>query len=95
MSHWYKTKQNQLQHKSWHGFFTKAAKSTQVVLYFCSHFLSVDKLVSPKDLDPIGRYVAPPDQRNVSMRFSNQVSTSLVLQYFYWKIVIYVLYMIL
>ncbi|KAF4793571.1 Phosphorylase b kinase regulatory subunit beta [Turdus rufiventris] len=34
--------------------------------------LLVDKLVSPKDLDPIGRYVAPPDQRNVSMRFSNQ-----------------------
>ncbi|NXX27265.1 KPBB kinase, partial [Nicator chloris] len=34
--------------------------------------LLVDKLVSPKDLDPIGRYVAPQDQRNVSMRFSNQ-----------------------
>ncbi|NXY83697.1 KPBB kinase, partial [Alcedo cyanopectus] len=31
-----------------------------------------DKLVSPKDLDPIGRYVPPQDQRNVSMRFSNQ-----------------------
>ncbi|XP_057231648.1 phosphorylase b kinase regulatory subunit beta isoform X1 [Malurus melanocephalus] len=34
--------------------------------------LLVDKLVSPKDLDPIGRYVPPQDQRNVSMRFSNQ-----------------------
>ncbi|NXW73235.1 KPBB kinase, partial [Hirundo rustica] len=34
--------------------------------------LLADKLVSPKDLDPIGRYVAPQDQRNVSMRFSNQ-----------------------
>ncbi|NXR66059.1 KPBB kinase, partial [Rhadina sibilatrix] len=34
--------------------------------------LLADKLVSPKDLDPIGRYVAPEDQRNVSMRFSNQ-----------------------
>ncbi|OPJ74278.1 phosphorylase b kinase regulatory subunit beta isoform A [Patagioenas fasciata monilis] len=34
--------------------------------------LLADKLVSPKDIDPIGRYVAPQDQRNVSMRFSNQ-----------------------
>ncbi|NXC36528.1 KPBB kinase, partial [Campylorhamphus procurvoides] len=34
--------------------------------------LLADQLISPKDLDPIGRYVAPPDQRNVSMRFSNQ-----------------------
>ncbi|XP_039242096.1 phosphorylase b kinase regulatory subunit beta isoform X4 [Pipra filicauda] len=34
--------------------------------------LLADKLISPKDLDPIGRYVAPQDQRNVSMRFSNQ-----------------------
>ncbi|NXS81898.1 KPBB kinase, partial [Erpornis zantholeuca] len=34
--------------------------------------LLADKLVSPKDLDPIGRYVAPEDQRNISMRFSNQ-----------------------
>ncbi|KAJ7419491.1 Phosphorylase b kinase regulatory subunit beta [Willisornis vidua] len=34
--------------------------------------LLADGLVSPKDLDPIGRYVAPQDQRNVSMRFSNQ-----------------------
>ncbi|NXS21828.1 KPBB kinase, partial [Mystacornis crossleyi] len=34
--------------------------------------LLVDNLVSPKDLDPIGRYVAPQDQRNISMRFSNQ-----------------------
>ncbi|XP_017671714.1 PREDICTED: phosphorylase b kinase regulatory subunit beta isoform X2 [Lepidothrix coronata] len=34
--------------------------------------LLADKLISPKDLDPIGRYVAPEDQRNVSMRFSNQ-----------------------
>uniref|UniRef100_A0A8D2PLE9 Phosphorylase b kinase regulatory subunit n=1 Tax=Zosterops lateralis melanops TaxID=1220523 RepID=A0A8D2PLE9_ZOSLA len=34
--------------------------------------LLADKLVSPKDLDPIGRYVPPEDQRNVSMRFSNQ-----------------------
>ncbi|NWI57666.1 KPBB kinase, partial [Calyptomena viridis] len=34
--------------------------------------LLADKLVSPKDLDPVGRYVPPQDQRNVSMRFSNQ-----------------------
>ncbi|NWS73672.1 KPBB kinase, partial [Crotophaga sulcirostris] len=34
--------------------------------------LLADKLLSPKDIDPIGRYVAPQDQRNVSMRFSNQ-----------------------
>ncbi|NWU22304.1 KPBB kinase, partial [Dyaphorophyia castanea] len=34
--------------------------------------LLADKLVSPKDLDPVGRYVAPQDQRNISMRFSNQ-----------------------
>ncbi|NWZ34723.1 KPBB kinase, partial [Brachypodius atriceps] len=34
--------------------------------------LLADKLVSPKDLDPVGRYVPPEDQRNVSMRFSNQ-----------------------
>ncbi|XP_025892326.1 phosphorylase b kinase regulatory subunit beta isoform X4 [Nothoprocta perdicaria] len=34
--------------------------------------LLADKLVSPKDIDPIGRYVPPQDQRNVSLRFSNQ-----------------------
>ncbi|XP_074896279.1 phosphorylase b kinase regulatory subunit beta isoform X6 [Buteo buteo] len=34
--------------------------------------LLADELVSPKDIDPIGRYVPPQDQRNVSMRFSNQ-----------------------
>ncbi|XP_062442538.1 phosphorylase b kinase regulatory subunit beta isoform X4 [Rhea pennata] len=34
--------------------------------------LLADELVSPKDIDPIGRYIAPQDQRNVSMRFSNQ-----------------------
>ncbi|NXD21816.1 KPBB kinase, partial [Spelaeornis formosus] len=34
--------------------------------------LLADKLVTPKDLDPIGRYVPPQEQRNVSMRFSNQ-----------------------
>ncbi|XP_053289517.1 phosphorylase b kinase regulatory subunit beta isoform X3 [Pleuronectes platessa] len=34
--------------------------------------LLVDELISPKDLDPIHRYVPRQDQRNVSMRYSNQ-----------------------
>ncbi|CAB1445403.1 unnamed protein product [Pleuronectes platessa] len=37
--------------------------------------LLVDELISPKDLDPIHRYVPRQDQRNVSMRYSNQVYT--------------------
>lgn len=61
----------------------KLQGSTHIVLYFYYNFLSADKLISPKDIDPIGRYVAPQDQRNVSMRFSNQVSISLKLKHFY------------
>ncbi|XP_030620490.1 phosphorylase b kinase regulatory subunit beta isoform X3 [Chanos chanos] len=34
--------------------------------------LLVDGLISPKDIDPIRRYVPREDQRNVSMRYSNQ-----------------------
>lgn len=34
----------------------------------------MDELISPKDIDPIHRYVPRQDQRNVSMRYSNQVS---------------------
>ncbi|KAM9366585.1 phosphorylase b kinase regulatory subunit beta isoform 2-T2 [Symphorus nematophorus] len=34
--------------------------------------LLVDELISPKDIDPIHRYVPSQDQRNVSMRYSNQ-----------------------
>ncbi|XP_072527709.1 phosphorylase b kinase regulatory subunit beta isoform X2 [Salminus brasiliensis] len=34
--------------------------------------LLVDGLISPKDIDPIHRYVQRQDQRNVSMRYSNQ-----------------------
>ncbi|XP_052457398.1 phosphorylase b kinase regulatory subunit beta isoform X2 [Carassius gibelio] len=34
--------------------------------------LLVDGLIRPKDIDPIHRYVPREDQRNVSMRFSNQ-----------------------
>ncbi|XP_034748196.1 phosphorylase b kinase regulatory subunit beta-like isoform X1 [Etheostoma cragini] len=36
--------------------------------------LLVDELISPKDIDPIHRYVPYQEQRNVSMRYSNQVS---------------------
>lgn len=36
-------------------------------------YLLVDELISPKDIDPIHRYVPRQDQRNVSMRYSNQV----------------------
>lgn len=39
--------------------------------------LSVDELISPKDIDPIHRYVPRQDQRNVSMRYSNQVNLAL------------------
>ncbi|KAJ8400431.1 hypothetical protein AAFF_G00395550 [Aldrovandia affinis] len=34
--------------------------------------LLVDGLISPKDIDPIHRYVPREEQRNVSMRYSNQ-----------------------
>uniref|UniRef100_A0A3B4XPG0 Phosphorylase b kinase regulatory subunit n=1 Tax=Seriola lalandi dorsalis TaxID=1841481 RepID=A0A3B4XPG0_SERLL len=34
--------------------------------------LLVDELISPKDIDPVHRYVPHRDQRNVSMRYSNQ-----------------------
>ncbi|XP_030575205.1 phosphorylase b kinase regulatory subunit beta isoform X2 [Archocentrus centrarchus] len=34
--------------------------------------LLADELISPKDIDPIQRYVPRQDQRNVSMRYSNQ-----------------------
>ncbi|XP_005289892.2 LOW QUALITY PROTEIN: phosphorylase b kinase regulatory subunit beta [Chrysemys picta bellii] len=40
-------------------------------LYIIAKLL-VDGLVNPKDIDPVGRYIPPQDQRNVSMRFSNQ-----------------------
>ncbi|XP_040919702.1 phosphorylase b kinase regulatory subunit beta isoform X1 [Toxotes jaculatrix] len=33
--------------------------------------LLVDELISPKDIDPVHRYVPRQDQRNVSMRYSN------------------------
>lgn len=39
----------------------------------CLLFFSADELISPKDIDPIQRYVPLQNQRNVSMRFSNQV----------------------
>ncbi|XP_069463153.1 phosphorylase b kinase regulatory subunit beta isoform X1 [Ambystoma mexicanum] len=40
-------------------------------LYIIAKLL-VEELVSPKDIDPVHRYVHPQDQRNVSMRYSNQ-----------------------
>uniref|UniRef100_A0A8C6M2W5 Phosphorylase b kinase regulatory subunit n=1 Tax=Nothobranchius furzeri TaxID=105023 RepID=A0A8C6M2W5_NOTFU len=38
--------------------------------------LLVDELISPKDIDPVHRHVPRQDQRNVSMRYSNQVTNS-------------------
>nr|XP_023411445.1 phosphorylase b kinase regulatory subunit beta isoform X4 [Loxodonta africana] len=40
-------------------------------LYIIAKLL-VDELISPKDIDPVQRYVPLQNQRNVSMRFSNQ-----------------------
>ncbi|RXN01833.1 Phosphorylase b kinase regulatory subunit beta [Acipenser ruthenus] len=40
-------------------------------LYIIAKLL-VDGLISPRDIDPVRRYVPPEDQRNVSMRYSNQ-----------------------
>lgn len=43
-----------------------------ISVFVCIPF-PVDELISPKDIDPIHRYVPRQDQRNVSMRYSNQV----------------------
>uniref|UniRef100_UPI00398EA37D phosphorylase b kinase regulatory subunit beta isoform X1 n=1 Tax=Pristiophorus japonicus TaxID=55135 RepID=UPI00398EA37D len=40
-------------------------------LYIIAKLL-VDELISPKDLDPARRYIPPKEQRNISMRYSNQ-----------------------
>uniref|UniRef100_A0A3B5MRY2 Phosphorylase b kinase regulatory subunit n=1 Tax=Xiphophorus couchianus TaxID=32473 RepID=A0A3B5MRY2_9TELE len=40
--------------------------------------LLVDELINPKDIDPVHRYVPRQDQRNVSMRYSNQVNSFLL-----------------
>ncbi|EPY76089.1 Phosphorylase b kinase beta regulatory chain isoform 1-like protein [Camelus ferus] len=40
-------------------------------LYVIAKLLA-DELISPKDIDPVHRYVSLQNQRNVSMRFSNQ-----------------------
>lgn len=50
-----------------------------IFIFFCVYlcvcaYILVDELISPKDIDPIHRYVPRQDQRNVSMRYSNQVS---------------------
>ncbi|XP_077307795.1 phosphorylase b kinase regulatory subunit beta isoform X3 [Lithobates pipiens] len=40
-------------------------------LYIIAKLL-VEELISPKDIDPLHRYVPRQDQRNISMRYSNQ-----------------------
>uniref|UniRef100_A0A287A0V9 Phosphorylase b kinase regulatory subunit n=1 Tax=Sus scrofa TaxID=9823 RepID=A0A287A0V9_PIG len=40
-------------------------------LYIIAKLLA-DELISPKDIDPVQRYIPLQNQRNVSMRFSNQ-----------------------
>ncbi|XP_042196171.1 phosphorylase b kinase regulatory subunit beta isoform X3 [Callorhinchus milii] len=40
-------------------------------LYLISELL-VSKLISPKDLDPVGRYIPQNEQRSVRLRYSNQ-----------------------
>uniref|UniRef100_A0ABI7W7C2 Phosphorylase b kinase regulatory subunit n=1 Tax=Felis catus TaxID=9685 RepID=A0ABI7W7C2_FELCA len=40
-------------------------------LYIIAKLLA-DELISPKDIDPVQRFIPLQDQRNVSMRFSNQ-----------------------
>lgn len=40
-------------------------------LYIIAKLL-VDELISPKELDPCKRYIPPKEQRNISMRYSNQ-----------------------
>ncbi|KAG8510068.1 Phosphorylase b kinase regulatory subunit beta, partial [Galemys pyrenaicus] len=44
-------------------------------LYIIAKLL-VDELISPMDIDPVQRYVPLQNQRNVSMRFSNQKDLS-------------------
>ncbi|XP_062923000.1 phosphorylase b kinase regulatory subunit beta isoform X3 [Mobula hypostoma] len=40
-------------------------------LYIIAKLL-VDELISPQDLDPCRRYIPPKEQRNISLRYSNQ-----------------------
>ncbi|XP_069757774.1 phosphorylase b kinase regulatory subunit beta isoform X5 [Narcine bancroftii] len=40
-------------------------------LYLIAKLL-VEELISPQDLDPCRRYIPPKEQRNISMRYSNQ-----------------------
>lgn len=54
----------------------RCAHAFLVTSFSSFSFSPADELVSPRDLDPAQRYIPPQEQRNVSMRFSNQVEAS-------------------
>lgn len=66
----------QSKHGSQKRFPSNSGRDGKVFLWgqalFNIAMLLVDELISPKDIDPIHRYVPHQDQRNVSMRYSNQ-----------------------
>ncbi|XP_061748471.1 phosphorylase b kinase regulatory subunit beta isoform X2 [Nerophis ophidion] len=66
----------QNQHGSQKRFPSNSGRDGKLFLWGQALFniakLLVDGLISPKDIDPIHRYVPGQDQRNVSMRYSNQ-----------------------
>ncbi|XP_064193280.1 phosphorylase b kinase regulatory subunit beta isoform X1 [Anguilla rostrata] len=66
----------QKQHGSQKRFPSNSGRDGRLFLWGQAMYniakLLVDGLISPKDLDPIRRYVPPEEQRNVSMRYSNQ-----------------------
>ncbi|XP_061926578.1 phosphorylase b kinase regulatory subunit beta-like [Entelurus aequoreus] len=66
----------QNQHGSQKRFPSNSGRDGKLFLWGQALFniakLLVDELISPKDIDPIHRYVPGQDQRNVSMRYSNQ-----------------------
>nr|XP_023673751.1 phosphorylase b kinase regulatory subunit beta isoform X1 [Paramormyrops kingsleyae] len=66
----------QKKHGSQKRFPSNSGRDGQLFLWgqalYNIAMLLVDGLISPKDIDPIHRYVPPQEQRNVSMRYSNQ-----------------------
>uniref|UniRef100_H2TKZ6 Phosphorylase b kinase regulatory subunit n=1 Tax=Takifugu rubripes TaxID=31033 RepID=H2TKZ6_TAKRU len=66
----------QSKHGSQKRFPSNAGRDGKIFLWGQALYnlakLLVDELISPKDIDPIHRYVPRQDQRNVSMRYSNQ-----------------------
>ncbi|XP_069546381.1 phosphorylase b kinase regulatory subunit beta isoform X3 [Brachyistius frenatus] len=66
----------QSKHGSQKRFPSNSGRDGKVFLWGQALFniakLLVDELISPKDIDPVHRYVPRQDQRNVSMRYSNQ-----------------------